>query len=73
MNEWGPTVIEFREYRQLIILFMRKNLKQLRWNENEDDIRDVQASHSSQTAELRYEIAADDMAELSSDQLLTFF
>src|SRR5271167_3781054 len=73
MNEWGPVSMGFREYRQLIKLFMRKHLKQMAWDEEGDDIRDVQAGHSSRTAGLRYGIAADDMAELSSDRLLAMF
>jgi hypothetical protein len=52
---------------------MRKNLKHLGWDEDEDDIRDVQVGHSSRIAGLRYGITVDDMAELSSDQLLVFF
>ena len=57
----------------MIKLFMQKNLKHLGWDEDEDDIRDVQVGHSSQTAGLRYGITVDDIAELLSDQLLAFF
>jgi len=63
----------FREYRQLIKLFMRKKLKELNWDEDEDDVRDKQAGHGSRTAGLRYDLTSDDMAGLTPDELLAFF
>ena len=65
--------MSFREYRQLIKLFMRKKLKELNWNEDENDVRDKQASHESRTAGLRYDLTSNDMAELTLDELLAFF
>src|SRR5579871_3317340 len=54
MNAHGPVTLGFQEYRQLITRFMRKRLKELKWEEDEDDILDRQAGHSSRTAGLRY-------------------
>ena len=73
MNAWGPASMGFREYRQLIKLFMRKKLKELNWDEDEDDVRDKQAGHGSRTAGLRYDLTSDDMAGLTPDELLAFF
>src|SRR5579871_609795 len=70
-NAWGEVAMGFQEYRQVITLFMRKHLKELKW-EHGDDILDKQAGHSSHTAGIRYGIGADDLAELSSDELLGF-
>jgi len=72
MNAWGPTALGFQEYRQLIKLFMRKHLKEVKW-EGDDDILDLQMGHNSHTGGLRYGVGADDLAEVTSDQLLGFF
>lgn len=72
MNAWGPAAMGFREYRQLITLFMRKHLKELGWDEI-DDVRDAQAGHGSRMAGMRYGITADDMAGLTPDELLAFY
>src|SRR5262245_12632580 len=72
MNSWGEVAMGFQEYRQVITLFMRKHLKEMKWKDV-DDILDKQAGHNSYTAGIRYGIGADDLAELSSDELLAFF
>jgi hypothetical protein len=75
MNEWGMAAMGFREYRQLIKLFIHKHLKESDWEvgRDRDDVHDIQAGHSSHTARMRYGVGADDLAGLSSDQLLAFF
>ena len=70
MNEWGPVSMGFQEYRQLANLWMRRHLKRM---ELEEDLRDHQSGHNSETTKMRYEIMSEDMNELTSKKLLTFF
>lgn len=75
MNQWGPAALGFREYRQLITVFMRKHMNERDYNKRRDgdDVRDIQAGHRSHTAVMRYGVGADDMTGVSSDRLWAFF
>ncbi|TMC19467.1 MAG: hypothetical protein E6J34_15325, partial [Chloroflexi bacterium] len=70
MNEWGPVSMGFQEYRQLANLWMRRHLKRV---ELEEDLRDHQSGHNSETAGARYGITSEDMNELTPEKLLAFF
>src|SRR5438046_10364426 len=70
MNEWGPVSMGFQEYRQLANLWMRTLLKRV---ELEEDLRDHQSGHNSETAAMRYGITSEDMNELTPEKLLAFF
>src|SRR5436305_782644 len=70
MNEWGPMSMGFQEYRQLANLWMRRHLKRV---ELEEDLRDHQSGHNSETAGARYGITSEDMNELTPEKLLAFF
>ncbi len=65
--------MRFWEYYQLIILFIWKYLKKLRWNENMNNIRDIQMNHNSQIIKLRYEIIINNIMRLLLNQFLIFF
>lgn len=70
MNEWGPASMGFQEYRQLANLWMKKHLKEVKL---EEDVRDHQSGHNSETAETRYGITSEDMDKLTPEKLLQFF
>jgi len=70
MNEWGPASMGFQEYRQLANLWMKTLLKGV---ELEEDVRDHQSGHNSETAAMRYGITSEDMNELTPEKLLAFF
>jgi len=70
MNAWGPASMGVQEYRQLANLWMRTHLKRV---ELEEDLRDHQSGHNSETAAARYGITSEDMNELTPEKLLAFF
>jgi superfamily II DNA helicase RecQ len=70
MNKWGPASMGFQEYRQLANLWMKKHLKEVKL---EEDVRDHQSGHNSETADTRYGITSEDMDKLTSEKLLQFF
>jgi hypothetical protein len=70
MNEWDSALMEFREYRQIATLWMRKHLKKVKL---EEDMLDHQTGHNSEMAEARYRITSEDMDKLTLEKLLAFF
>ena len=70
MNESGPASMGFQEYRQIANLWMKKDLKEIKL---EEDVLDHQSGHNSETGAKRYAITSEDMDSLTPEKPLAFF